>query len=79
MIGQAHKPLGEIIEVLEGERNPVLYGRSGCTEVFHTSSEPDVERKGMSEILFKNKRGCCTRPRVSRKSSWTRTCGRVTR
>ena len=79
MIGQAHKPLGEIMEVLKGERNPVLYGLSACTEVFHTSSEPYVERKEMSEILFKDKRGCCTRPRVSRKSSWTRTCRRVTR
>jgi len=42
MIGQTQKPIGEILEYLEGKEKVVLVGCGGCATIFHTGGEPEV-------------------------------------
>jgi hypothetical protein len=51
MIGQTQKPIGEILEYLNGKENIVLVGCGGCATVFHTGGEPEV--KEMADTLSK--------------------------
>jgi len=49
MMGQKQKPLNEILRYLEGKNKIVLMGCGGCSTVFHTGGEKEVEE--MAEKL----------------------------
>jgi len=49
MIGQTQKPVDEILGYLEGKEKIVVHGCGGCSTIFHTGGEPEVEE--MAELL----------------------------
>lgn len=52
MIGQVQKPVEEILEYLDNKEKIVIYGCGGCSTVFHTGGEPEIEE--MAETLSKH-------------------------